>query len=128
MFFPLFNVFLEHLVAVALLPYQCISRTSGSSWRDIKVVNDHAYIVSEAGAHGMQVFDLTRLRTADYNGEPMMPDSHYGLVGNSHNIVMNQATQRVFIVGATALDLQYDSCFGKIILNIKAPIPSFYIF
>ena len=31
-----------------------------SSWRDIKVYDNHAYIVSEAPRHGMQVFDLTR--------------------------------------------------------------------
>jgi hypothetical protein len=34
-----------------------------STWRDIKVYRDHAYIVADgAQAHGMQVFDLTRLR------------------------------------------------------------------
>ncbi len=32
--------------------------TFGSSWRDIKVYQDHAFIVSEANQHGMQVFDL----------------------------------------------------------------------
>ena len=32
-------------------------------WRDIKTYRDHAYIVADgAGEHGMQVFDLTRLR------------------------------------------------------------------
>ena len=31
-------------------------------WRDIKVYANHAFIVSEAIDHGMQVFDLTRLR------------------------------------------------------------------
>ncbi|MDG1271207.1 MAG: choice-of-anchor B family protein, partial [Flavobacteriaceae bacterium] len=36
--------------------------TDPSIWRDIKVYRDHAYIVSEAPGHGMQVFDLTRLR------------------------------------------------------------------
>ena len=29
--------------------------TFASLWRDIKVVNDHAFIVSEASEHGMQV-------------------------------------------------------------------------
>ena len=33
-----------------------------SPWRDVKVVADHAYIVAEAQDHGMQVFDLNRLR------------------------------------------------------------------
>ncbi|HSJ60833.1 MAG TPA: choice-of-anchor B family protein, partial [Jiangellaceae bacterium] len=34
-------------------------------WRDIKVYADHAFIVSEDNAHGMQVFDLTQLRDWD---------------------------------------------------------------
>ena len=33
-----------------------------SSWRDIKVYQDYAFVVSEAAGHGLQVFDLTRLR------------------------------------------------------------------
>ena len=36
--------------------------TDSSIWRDIKVFNNHAFIVSEASGHGMQVFDLRRLR------------------------------------------------------------------
>ncbi|MGB0896412.1 MAG: choice-of-anchor B family protein, partial [Flavobacteriaceae bacterium] len=32
-------------------------------WRDVKVYQNHAYIVADnVGTHGMQVFDLTRLR------------------------------------------------------------------
>ena len=38
------------------------TETTSSLWRDIKVYDNHAFIVSEAGGHGMQVFDLTRLR------------------------------------------------------------------
>ena len=38
------------------------SATTPSIWRDIKVFQDHAFIVSEADGHGLQVFDLTRLR------------------------------------------------------------------
>ena len=36
--------------------------TGGIFWRDIKVYKDHAFVVSENTNHGMQVFDLTRLR------------------------------------------------------------------
>src|SRR5690606_24209647 len=36
--------------------------TEPSTWRDIKVYADHAFVVSEAPGHGMQVFDLTQLR------------------------------------------------------------------
>merc|ERR1719469_1151500 len=38
------------------------SHTSASTWRDIKVYNNRAYLVSEASGHGMQVYDLFRLR------------------------------------------------------------------
>ena len=38
------------------------SATVPSTWRDIKVFQNHAFIVSEAQNHGLQVFDLTRLR------------------------------------------------------------------
>ncbi len=39
------------------------TETEASFWRDIKVYRDHAFIVADgAGAHGMQVFDLARLR------------------------------------------------------------------
>ena len=36
------------------------THTDPSTWRDIKVYNNHAFVVSEADGHGMQVFDLTR--------------------------------------------------------------------
>jgi len=38
------------------------THTDTSVWRDIKVYQNHAFIVSEAGGHGMQIFDLTTLR------------------------------------------------------------------
>jgi hypothetical protein len=38
------------------------TRTAVSSWRGIKVFSNHAFMVSEAIDHGIQVFDLTRLR------------------------------------------------------------------
>ena len=37
-------------------------QVSNSTWRDIKVYADHAFIVSEAMQSGLQVFDLTQLR------------------------------------------------------------------
>jgi hypothetical protein len=38
------------------------TQSVGSIWRDIKVVGDHAYIGSEALGHGVQVFDLRKVR------------------------------------------------------------------
>mmetsp|Transcript_135551 Transcript_135551/g.433628 ORF Transcript_135551/g.433628 Transcript_135551/m.433628 type:complete len:254 (-) Transcript_135551:1092-1853(-) len=39
------------------------TQTTATIWHDIKVYKGHAYVVSEAKNHGMQVFDLTRLRS-----------------------------------------------------------------
>ncbi|CAH1793540.1 unnamed protein product [Owenia fusiformis] len=81
---------------VAWLP----THTSSSSWRDMKVVNDHAFIGSEAAGHGLQVFDLTRLR-GQTNMGTVSADAHYGQFGNSHNIVSNPESNTIFVVGAT---------------------------
>ncbi|GMR23172.1 MAG: hypothetical protein BMS9Abin37_1579 [Acidobacteriota bacterium] len=55
---PWAPVFLGHLPA----------HGEASAWRDIKVSNHHAYIVSEATDHGLQVFDL--LRDGDASQSP----------------------------------------------------------
>ncbi|WP_419935123.1 choice-of-anchor B family protein [Candidatus Palauibacter sp.] len=74
----------------------------GSVWRDIKVFQDHAFIVSDgAGEHGMQVFDLTRLR--DVGSEPVTfeTDAHYDGIASAHNIVINEETGFAYSVGSS---------------------------
>ncbi len=75
------------------------TQTSSSIWRDIKVFNNYAFIVSEAGGHGMQVFDLTRLR--DVANPPMTfwIDAIYSNIGGVHNIVINEDTGFAYSVG-----------------------------
>jgi hypothetical protein len=78
----------ENPVFLGRLP----TATSASSWRDIKVYQDHAYIVADAaGAHGMQVFDLTRLRgvVAPQN---FTADASYNDFANAHNLAINEDT------------------------------------
>lgn len=43
------------------------TQTGSSTWRDAKVYNNFAFIVSDvnSGQHGMQIFDLTRLRNVN---------------------------------------------------------------
>lgn len=73
--------------------------TVNSSWRDIKVFNNHAFIVSEAQDHGMQVFDLTRLRNVLNAPETFAVDAHYTGFGNAHNIVINEESGFAYAVG-----------------------------
>ena len=66
------------------------THSQNSIWRDIKTHNNHAFIVSEASNHGMQVFDLTRLRDVSNPPENFDEDAHYSGFGNAHNIVINE--------------------------------------
>jgi len=77
------------------------SITEGSSWRDLKVYDNHVFIVSDSQPHGMQVFDLTRLR--EYGGEVIEfnHDALYDEFGPSHNIVINEATGFAYAAGVT---------------------------
>ncbi len=98
------------------------SRTS--AWRDMKVRNNWVYIVSDgAGEHGMQVFNLERLR--EFDGEPIdfEPDFLYDGIGSSHNIVINPETDYAYAVGAGGPN----GCGGGLhIINIEDPLnPTF---
>jgi choice-of-anchor B domain-containing protein len=74
-----------------------------NSWRDAKVYEDHVFVVADnAGDHGMQVFDLTRLREHEAGDDPITyeADMVYDRVNSAHNIVMNKETGYAYIVGA----------------------------
>ena len=77
------------------------SHTGSSLWRDVKVYNNHAYIVSEATGHGLQVFDLTRLRNVSNPPVTFTEDGHYDGFGNAHNIAINEASGRAYAVGTS---------------------------
>ena len=76
------------------------THTQSSTWRDIKVYENHAFIVSEAGGHGMQVFDLTRLRGVT-SPQTFNNDAHYNGFGSAHNIAINEDTGYAYAVGTS---------------------------
>lgn len=75
------------------------THTTEILWRDVKIFNNYAFIVAEAGGHGMQVFDLTQLLEVD--GAPLTfeEDAHYDGYGNAHNIVICEETGYAYGVG-----------------------------
>ncbi len=77
------------------------THTVATVWRDVKVYADHAFVASEADGHGIQVFDLRRLRDVAPTSAPTEfdADAHYDAVGQSHNIAMNEATGTAIVVG-----------------------------
>ncbi len=92
--------------------------TESSIWRDIKVYNDYAFIVSEAKDHGMQVFDLKKLRDVTDPPEIFAADARYIGIGNAHNIVVNEEMGFAYPVGTARND---DFNGGVHFINIQTP-------
>ncbi|MDX1547790.1 MAG: choice-of-anchor B family protein [Rhodothermales bacterium] len=92
----------------------------GSTWRDMKVYQNHAFIVSDgAGQHGMQVFDLTKLRDVDGMPAEFEADAHYDGIASSHNIVINEDTGFAYAVGNSAGG---ETCGGGLhMIDIRQP-------
>ncbi|MCP4289479.1 MAG: choice-of-anchor B family protein, partial [Gammaproteobacteria bacterium] len=101
----------ENPIYLGILP----THTSNSTWRDIKVYADHAFIVSEAGGHGMQVFDLTELRSVITPPVTFSETAHFAGFGSAHNIVINEDTGFAYGVGT-------GTCSGGLhFVNIQNP-------
>ena len=73
--------------------------TESSSYRDIKVYKNHAFIVSEARGHGLQVFDLAKLRNVTSN-QVFSADARLTTFGSAHNIAVNEASGFAYVVGS----------------------------
>ncbi|HEX2167662.1 MAG TPA: choice-of-anchor B family protein [Longimicrobiales bacterium] len=87
-------------VLVANLPKT--AESPSSTWRDIKVYSNHAFVVADgAGAHGMQVVDLTRLRQFAGTTLQLTPDAQYREISSAHNIVINKESGFAYAVGAS---------------------------
>ncbi|NND93533.1 MAG: choice-of-anchor B family protein [Flavobacteriales bacterium] len=92
------------------------THSSASTWRDIKVYNDHAFIVSEASGHGLQVFDLTRLRNVINPPELFDEDAHYNGFSNCHNIAINEESGYAYPIGTN------QASGGPLFINIQDPM------
>ena len=101
-------------VVVGNLP----STSDSKPWRDVKVYSDHAFIVADGiPGHGMQVFDLTRLRGVN-SAQVFNADTVYQGVGSAHNLAINEDSGFAYIVGG-------EECSGGLhmvdISNPKSP-------
>lgn len=92
---------------------------TSSSWRDIKVYSNHAYVGADGiSGHGMQVFDLTRLRNVS-TPQTFTPDARYTGFGPSHTLSVNTQTGFIYAVGT-------NTCSGGVhmvdVRNPKTPL------
>ena len=92
------------------------THTNSSLWRDIKTYNNYAFVVSEASGHGMQVFDLTRLRNVTNPPVTFSEDAHYNGFGSAHNLVINESEGYAYGVGTNT----YSG--GPHFVNIQDPL------
>ena len=83
-----------------------LASASGSQpWRDVKVYSEHAFIVADdIPGHGMQVFDLGRLRGV-VSAQEFSADTTYRNFGAAHNIAINEDSGFAYVVGS-------DQCLG----------------
>jgi len=89
--------------------------TVDSIWRGIKVFADHAFIVSEAANHGMQVFDLTQLRAVTSPPVTFAETAHYAGFGSTHTLAMNSRTGLAYAVGTR-------TCEGGLhVVDVRTP-------
>ncbi len=89
-------------------------------WRDVKVYANHAFIVADGSSgHGMQVFDLRRLRGVN-SPQEFTVDALYEGIGAVHNIAINEDSGFAYLVGG-------DDCNGGLhMVDIRNPTsPSF---
>lgn len=89
-----------------------------SAWRDVKVYENHAYIVADlAGNHGLQIFDLTRLRGITTT-TTFTESAHYDEFNESHNIIINEESGFAYAVGIQS----GVTCRGGLhMINIQEP-------
>jgi choice-of-anchor B domain-containing protein len=90
-----------------------------SIWRDIEVYNNYAFIVSEASGHGMQIFDLTRLRNVT-TPQTFLPDARYSGFGSCHTLAINTVSGFAYGLGSNTF------AGGPHVVNIQDPLnPTF---
>lgn len=91
------------------------THTVNSTWRGIKVYADHAFIVSEASGHGMQVFDLRQLRSVASPPVTFSETAHYNGFSSAHTIAINEQSGFAYAAGS-------NTCSGGLhMVNIQDP-------
>ena len=92
-----------------------------SIWRELKVYNNYAFIVSEAAGHGMQIFDLTLLRTVT-SPQTFTETARYGGFGSCHTVTINEATGYAYCNGTSSFS------GGPHVVNIQNPLNPVFSF
>jgi len=93
-----------------------LTATGNNPTRDVKVYDHYALTVSEASNHGMQIFDLTRLRGVT-SPQIFNEDARYTGAGRCHNLVVNQSNAMVYLLGCSSTNGG-----GPIFIDLSDPL------
>ncbi|GLZ27848.1 hypothetical protein Lesp02_00380 [Lentzea sp. NBRC 105346] len=78
------------------------SATGTSSWRELTVHNNTAYIISDNnGSHGLQIFDLTKLRTVTSPPVTFSADARDTAFTRAHTVSVNAQTGYLYVNGSS---------------------------
>lgn len=111
------------------------TRTLAAPWRDLKVFRNHMYVVGDVVQHGLQVFDLTRLRGVNsprnWQADAVYAGPGFGVLGgfslgSVHNVAIDEASGFAYAVGSNTCDAglhmidlanparpRFAGCFGE---------------
>jgi choice-of-anchor B domain-containing protein len=86
-----------------------------SSWCDVRTYRNYAYIGKDSVSHGIQVFDLNKLRGIT-TPQTFTADARFTGLTNSHTLSINQTTGFLYVSGAKTCSR------GLTIYDIKTPL------
>lgn len=93
-------------------------------WRDIKVNGHYVFVGAEVSGHGIQIFDLQRLReTSAGQVTPTVfdTDADYTEVSNTHNISINRKTDYAYLLGTDTCEKNGEAG-GLHMVDISKPL------
>jgi choice-of-anchor B domain-containing protein len=70
-----------------------------SLWRTFRTYQNYLFIGSEASGHGLQIFDLTRLRNPETLPATFTTDAHYSGFSRCHTLVIHEESGLLFACG-----------------------------
>jgi len=111
---------------------------TSSTWCDVRVYQDHAYIGKDTVNAGIQVFDLRRLRGVTTT-QTFTADAQYAGLTNSHTLWINTETGYLYVSGAntcnkglTILDIhdllvpKQVACYDKEVYSHEAIVLNYH--
>jgi len=95
-----------------------------STWHDMKVFEDHCYVVSEGG-QGIQVFDMSNI---DGGVVAYLGDVTSGGTTATHNVAIDETSGFLYRTGGSSEGLRiYDLNQSKTAPPLAGPWPSYYV-